>query len=78
MVTDGDWDTGDALTELRALGSWRAGPKFAVFGGPNLTFHMTEDDSGAFDSLELWTLTDGDDEIHASMWIGATLGVRFL
>lgn len=75
IVTDGRWEEGDSLTKLRTLGSWRASDAFAVFGGPTLTLHLTETDTGEFSDLQLWSLTDNDD-IHAGMWIGATLGVR--
>ena len=76
VVTDGSWENGDSLTKLRAIGAWRANDRIAVFGGPTLTVHLADNDSDEFSDLELWSLTEADDEVQAGMWIGATLGIR--
>jgi hypothetical protein len=78
VVQDGNFEDGNTLTKLRTLASWRGGPNFALFGGPTFTLHLTDTDTEEFDYLELWSFTDDDDEIHAAMWVGATVGLRFL
>ena len=78
VVVDGDFDTANVLSKLRALGSYRFSPAIAVFAGPTFTLFWSEDVDGMFDYLELWSSSHGDGEYESSAWFGGTIGVRIL
>jgi hypothetical protein len=74
VAIDGNFENANVLTKFRTLASFRVSPAVAVFAGPTVTFHWSENEDDTFDYLEMWSFSHRGNENSA--WLGATLGVR--